>query len=126
MTLPVSTTSYLCIGCPMGCRLEVDATEAREVVEVRGFSCKKGKDYAAQEYIDPRRSVALTVGLRGGAWPRLPVKTSAPVPKTRVLELCAALRRVSVDAPVRVGQVIVADPLGLGVDIVATREMGLG
>ena len=124
MSQSISTANYLCIGCPLGCRLEVDTAEEDRIVEIRGFSCKRGKEYAAQEHVDPRRNVALTVGLRGGAWPRLPVKTSAAVPKARVLALCAALRDLVVDAPVRVGQVVAANPLGLGIDIVATREMG--
>ncbi len=124
MTQTISTASYLCIGCPMGCRLEVDTAEEDRIVEIRGFSCKRGKEYAAQEHVDPRRNVAFTVGLRGGALSRLPVKTSAAVPNARVLALCAALRDLVVDAPVRVGQVVAVNPLGLGADIVATREMG--
>ena len=50
-------THYLCIGCPLGCRLEVEAEEGT-VVEVRGFSCKRGKEYAEREHTDPRRLVS--------------------------------------------------------------------
>lgn len=123
---PISTHSYLCIGCPLGCRLEVDTVDddgADEIVEVRGFSCRKGKDFARQEHIDPRRDVSTTVSIDGGTWPRLPVKTSGSVPKHLVRAVCRELWQVTVEAPAELGQVIVADILGTGVDVVATRSM---
>jgi CxxC motif-containing protein len=118
-----STYSYLCIGCPLGCRLEVDEAADGEIVEVRGFSCRKGKEFAVQEHTDPRRLVTTTVAVTGARWPRLPVKTTTTVPRDRVLDVCAALRRVRVRAPVRNGDVIVADVLGTGADVVATRDL---
>jgi CxxC motif-containing protein len=66
--------------------------------------------------------VTTTVQLVGGALARLPVKTRTPVPKTLVLAVCRALRGVRVTAPVSVGDVILADVLGAGVDVVATRS----
>ena len=117
------TASYLCIGCPLGCRLEVDDGAEGEVLEVRGFSCKKGKEFAAQEHVDPRRLVTTTVSLLGAALPRLPVKTVGTVPKGLVLEVCTALRGVLVTAPVALGDVVLADVLGTGVDVVATRDI---
>jgi CxxC motif-containing protein len=119
------TTEYLCIGCPLGCRLEVDA-EDHEVVEVRGFSCKRGKEFAVQEHTDPRRFVTTTVRVDGGVWPRLPVKTADAVPKATVADLCRELHRVRLQAPVRLGDVVLADALGTGVDVVATRDIPAG
>ncbi|MCB0155935.1 MAG: DUF1667 domain-containing protein [Anaerolineae bacterium] len=117
-----TTTEYLCIGCPLGCRLEVDEV-AGDIVEVRGFACKLGEEYARQEHTDPRRMVTTTVGVRGGPWARLPVKTSRAVPKGQVRAICKALRATQTAAPVRLGQVIVANILNTGVDIIATRDM---
>ncbi len=118
-----STYTYLCIGCPFGCRLELDESEDGEIVEVRGNSCKKGEEFAKQEHIDPRRLVTTTVAVDGALWPRLPVKTTNEVPKLLVHDVCRALMRVRVQAPVVVGQVILADVLGTGADVVATRTM---
>lgn len=115
-------TQYLCIGCPLGCRLEVEEAD-HDIVEIRGFACKRGKEYAAQEHSDPRRMVTTTVGIDGALWARLPVKTSAPVPKTQVMAICEHLRSIHVRAPVTIGAVIVRDVLHTGVDIVATRDM---
>lgn len=116
------TFTYLCIGCPLGCRLEVDEAEG-DIVEVRGFSCRLGKEFAVQEHTDPRRLVTTTVGVDGARWPRLPVKTTGTVPKALVREVCRALAHVRVRAPVRLGDVVIADVLGTGVDVVATRDL---
>jgi CxxC motif-containing protein len=116
------TVHYLCIGCPLGCRLEVDAQDG-EVVEVRGQGCKRGQAFAVQEYTDPRRSVTTTVDVQGGRWRRLPVKTAETVPKGAVIDVCRALHTLRVEAPVALGDVILADVLGTGVDVVATRDM---
>jgi CxxC motif-containing protein len=115
-------THYLCIGCPLGCRLEVEA-EAGAIVEIRGFSCKRGKEHAQREYTDPRRLVSTTVRVEHGLWARLPVKTSAAIAKPRVGDVCRALRAVRVVAPVAAGDLIVANILDSGADIVATRDM---
>jgi CxxC motif-containing protein len=119
----VTTFGYLCIGCPLGCRLEVDESAAGDVVEVRGFSCRLGREFAVQEHTDPRRQVTTTVAVEGARWPRLPVKTAAPVPKHRVLAVCQALAGVRLHAPVRLGDVVATDVAGTGVDVVATRDM---
>ena len=118
-----STFTYLCIGCPFGCRMELDESEGGEIIEVRGNSCKKGEEFAKQEHIDPRRLVTTTVAVEGALWPRLPVKTTGEVPKLLVRDVCRALVNVRVQAPVVGGQVILADVLDTGVDVVATRSM---
>jgi len=119
-----ATSTYLCIGCPLGCRLEVDELRG-DIVEVRGFSCRLGKEFAEQEHTDPRRLVTTTVAVDGGRWPRLPVKTTATVPKAVVREVCRALTAIRVYAPVRLGDVVAHNVLGTGADVVATRDMPL-
>jgi len=119
----LQTTGYLCIGCPLGCRLEVDEDSHGDIVEIRGSSCRRGDRYAEQEHTDPRRGVTTTVAIRGGMWPRLPVKTAGEIPKDQVLAASAALRHVRVSAPVKIGDVILRDLLGTGCDVVATRDM---
>ncbi len=115
-------SEYLCIGCPLGCRLEVEEDASGEV-EVRGNSCKRGLEFARQEHTDPRRMVATTVRVEGGRWPRLPVRTREAVPKAQVLPLCRALHGITLAAPVAMGTVVLSDALGTGVDVVASRDM---
>ena len=118
-----ATYSYLCIGCPLGCRLELDEAATGEMLEVRGNSCKKGVEFAKQEHLDPRRVVTTTVAVDGARWPRLPVKTTGTVPKGLVREVCHALAQVRARAPVAAGDIVVSDVLGTGTDVVATRTM---
>jgi CxxC motif-containing protein len=118
------TFHYLCIGCPLGCRLEVDEDpEAHAIVEVRGFSCRRGREYALQEHTAPRRVVTTTVAIDGAYWARLPVRSSTPAPKNLVQAICRALRRVRVSAPVAMGDIIVHNVLNCGVDMIAARDM---
>lgn len=119
----METTTYLCIGCPLGCRLEVDEDETGDIVEIRGYSCKRGKTYAEQEHVAPQRMVTTTVEIAGGRLARLPVKSSAPVPKDLVVDICRALRRVHVLAPIQMGDVIATNVLNTGADVIATRDM---
>ena len=121
----MTITHYLCIGCPLGCRLEVEEEEGA-IVEVRGFSCKRGKEYAEQEHTKPLRMVTSSVRVTNARWARLPVRTNRPVLKDQVRGVCRALRQVTTVAPVALGEVIVANVLDTGVDIVATRDMPAG
>lgn len=118
----MAITNYLCIGCPLGCHLEVEH-DGDEILEVRGHSCKRGKEFAAQEHTDPRRMLTTTVRIDGGLWPKIPVKTKAPIPKAMVIPVCNALHNIRLNAPCKMGEVVLADALGTGVDIVATRDM---
>lgn len=114
---------YLCIGCPLGCRLEVDDTDEVEGIKVSGWSCKTGKTYGSQEHTDPRRSMATSIRVKGARWGRVPVKTSASVPKHMVRDVALAVQGLEVEAPIAIGTVVLADVLGTGVDIVVTRDM---
>lgn len=120
----VQTSTYLCIGCPLGCRLEVDEdVGTHTLVEVRGFSCKRGKEYAAQEHVAPQRTVTTTVAIEDAPWGRLPVKSSKPIAKSQVQAVCSALRSVHVRAPIHLGDVIVSNVMATGADMVATCDM---
>lgn len=118
----VETYGYLCIGCPLGCRLELDEDEAGHIVEIRGSSCRRGDRYAAQEHTDPRRLVTTTVAISGARWKRLPVKTDGEIPKDMVMDVCRALENVRVTAPVHIGDVVLEDLLGTGCAVVAASE----
>ena len=113
----------ICIGCPMGCQLTAEV-ENGVVTSVSGNTCPRGETYAHQELTDPQRMLTSTVSIEGGELPLLPVVSKTTLPKGRILDCAAALRSVEVKAPVHTGDVIVKDILGLGVDIVASRDMG--
>lgn len=111
----------ICVMCPKGCTLIV-TREGETVVQIQN-GCKRGHEYARQELTDPRRMVATTVKVRGGIHPLLPVYTSAPFQKPRIPELLALLQTIELQAPVALDQVVVANVLGSGIDIKASRSM---
>ncbi len=112
----------ICICCPMGCRLSVDDSDKNDI-KVTGNTCPRGAKYARDEVICPKRMVTSIAQVNGGEINMVSVKTSDSIPKDRMFDALALLNGLSVDAPVKKGQVIVADVLGLGVDFVATKDV---
>lgn len=110
----------VCIVCPKGCRLQVDEEHS---YAVSGNSCPRGAEYGKNELLHPTRVLTSTVCIQGGLHRRLPVKTTAPIPKELIFEAMDALNEVRLTAPVHLGQVVIHDLLGTGVDVVATRDM---
>ena len=110
-----------CIECPKGCSLAVDIENCR-VVKVSGEKCPKGKDYAVSEIENPRRVLTATVLAQGLALKMVPVRTDQPIPKDRILEAAGEIRKIKLKMPVRLGEVIVENLLGLGVNLIATRD----
>lgn len=118
----VETSEIICVACPKGCRLQVKH-EGKDVLEVIGAGCRRGKDYAICELQDPRRMVASTVKVKGGLHPLVPVYTRKAFPKPLIPRLAQKLREVEVPAPVKINQVVLEDALGTGIDIIASRDM---
>ena len=111
----------ICIGCPLGCALQVK-TEAGEIWEITGNTCRRGEDYARKEVTNPTRIVTTTVRVNGAALPVVSVKTKEDIPKGKIYDCIKELNRIEVEAPVRVGDVVAKDIAGTGVDVVATKE----
>jgi CxxC motif-containing protein len=120
------TLRILCIVCPRGCALEVDVGGApgNQVLAVRGNACRRGEEYGRREAIDPRRSLTSTVRAAGLSRRRLSVRSSSDLPLGRLVDAARALDPVVVTGPVKLGEVVVRDILGLRVDIVATDDIG--
>jgi CxxC motif-containing protein len=113
---------FICITCPRGCALDV-TMEGDTVVKMEGNSCKRGIDYVAGELNDPRRMVTTTVRVRGGVHPLVPVYTESPIPKPRIFDLLAEIRKIELKAPVKFGDVVIENALGTGVNILASRNI---
>lgn len=108
----------ICIVCPKGCHLKVD-----DNLNVTGNACARGVKYGIDELTNPTRMVTSTVVITNGEISRLPVVTSAPIPKGKIMEVMEVINKTVVEAPVRVKDVIVPNVLNLGVNILATRDV---
>ncbi|MEA4888057.1 MAG: DUF1667 domain-containing protein [Clostridiaceae bacterium] len=111
----------ICIGCPMGCRLTV-VIEQGKIKTVQGFTCARGERYARDEVLQPRRMVTSLVVIPGSRTP-LSVKTRTAIPKELIAGCLEQIRRLRPNLPIRIGDVVLADVLGTGVDIIATRNL---
>lgn len=112
----------ICIGCPMGCHLTAEV-ENGAVTSVTGNTCPRGDAYARRECVVPVRTVTGTVAIEGAALPVLPVRTNGEIPKTQVFDVARALRTVKVQAPIAIGDVVLQNVCGTGVDVVAAKNM---
>ena len=110
----------VCILCPQGCHLLVD--EANDY-KVTGNRCDKGIAYGKSEIQHPTRVLTSTVRVKSRLYPRCPVKTDAAIPKALVFDAMALLDCVEPTAPVRRGDIVLEDILGLGVNVIATRDL---
>ena len=110
-----------CIGCPMGCRLTAQ-TDGDAIVNVTGNGCAVGARYAREELTDPRRMVTALVRAAGTEKP-LPVKTAQAIPKRLIFDCLGALQAVTVATPVHIGDVVLKDVCGTGINVVATADM---
>lgn len=111
----------VCIGCPLGCNLNV-TIEADEIA-VTGNTCPRGADYAKKEMTDPRRIVTSTVRVTGGHLACVSVKTESDIPKEKIFDCVRALREIELPAPVKIGQIVLENVAGTGVNVVATKNI---
>lgn len=110
-----------CIRCPMGCQLTVEVEG--ENVTVTGNTCPRGAEYGAKEVTAPTRTVTSSVRVDGGELPLVSVKTASDVPKESIMAVMAEIRACRVTAPVHIGDVLIANAVGTGSDVIATRTV---
>jgi CxxC motif-containing protein len=115
----------ICILCPLGCKLKVSGiADNPEDLVIRGQQCKKGREYAFEEYTNPTRTLTSTVVIHNGPLARLPVKTSKPLPKDLIFKAMEEINKVELTAPVKMGTVVIKNLLDTEIDVVATRSFG--
>jgi CxxC motif-containing protein len=112
----------MCITCPLGCRMELDIEDGK-ITAVRHNACKRGMDYAHQEFYDPRRMVTTTATVTAGALKRVPVRTSRPLPVKQINALLTAIHVLRLAAPLDMGKPIITNFANTGVDVITTRNL---
>lgn len=113
--------SLICIECPIGCSLTAQKAGGQWVIE--GNRCSKGEQFAVNELTDPRRSVCSTVRTTFPQVPRLPVKTYGEVPLNAIFEVMEHINSITLDRPVHIGEVIINNVSGTGINVIATSDL---
>lgn len=114
--------TFTCILCPNGCEIDVEY-EGTEILAVSGNLCPKGKGYVTQELVCPKRNIATSVLVEGGELPFVSVRLTSPVPRDEIFHVMDEIKKQCLTAPVYAGDVIIADVLGLGADVIATKTV---
>jgi len=111
----------ICIICPKGCKVTV--SEQDGVYTTSGNACLRGNVYGIQEATEPKRILTTTVKITGASIPRCPVVSNLPILKDDLFKVISLLESVEISAPVYMNQVICANVLGSGIDMIAAKTM---
>ena len=112
----------ICIVCPMGCFLTVEHDQ-KKVQSIIGNKCNLGLDYAEKEVLNPERTLTTTVRVKNGHLPLVSVRTSKPIPKKLIFDTMTLLAKISVEAPVEIGERIIENLFDTNANIVATKAI---
>jgi CxxC motif-containing protein len=113
----------VCIGCPLGCLVNLKITHDGKVESLTGNQCKKGHDYALTEFQHPERVLTATVLTEISHRRLLSVRTDKPVSKDKLKEIMRAISRIRVKPPVRMGQEIAHNILGTEANLISTGKL---
>ena len=119
------TREFTCIICPNGCEIsadyEIQADQSVVIHSLEGATCKRGAEYVKQELTDP--NIATSVLVEGGELPLASVRLTAPIPKARIFDAMAEIRKCRLTAPVKAGTVVIKGILGLDADVIVTKNV---
>lgn len=117
-------TLLTCLVCPLGCRMEAQKVSLPETEYfVTGYKCPKGEIYALHELTNPTRILTTTIKIKNAISPRFPVRTVTPIPKHLIRKCIDFLNGMEIEAPVQMGEKVIQDILGTGVDVIASRSI---
>lgn len=124
MKEPILIKNITCISCPAGCNIEVEF-DGKKILSVSGNQCKKGWKFTEDEIINPRRILTTTVSINSDSILRLPVRSNIGAPKEKIIRMVKELKKVKVEVPVKMGDVILNNILTSGVDIISSMSVEL-
>jgi len=115
---------FICIICPKSCHLAVK-WEGKEIKDIIGAGCPKGKDYAKDEITNPLRVFTGSIEVVNGDFSLASVKTPVPIPKKYLKEIGEITHCLKIKAPIKIGQVVASNLLGEDIDLIATRKVNI-
>ena len=119
--LPEGFKDIRCIICPTGCLVHVENVNGELIIE--GHSCKRGEEYGREEFISPKRILTTTMRVENGFLPLIPVRSENPIPKDKLEETLKEIAKTITQAPIKMGDILLENVLGLDINIIASRDL---
>ena len=107
-----------CIECPIGCTITV-GLDGDKIINLEGNTCQRGKLYAENEIVCPRRVLTSTVKTMDGRL--LAVKTIRPIKKSETFKVLEIIRN-TVTQVKHIGEVVVKN-VSEDIDLVSAQEL---
>jgi CxxC motif-containing protein len=121
------TGEFICVVCPNGCALdavfEKVADGPSRLVSFTGAKCPRGEAWIKQEIESPMRTIATSVMVTGGEDLLASVRTNRPIPLGKIPAVMTVLRGITLEAPVKIGQIVAENPARTDTEIIATRNV---
>jgi len=111
-----------CIVCPTGCAIQAIG-DSKGNVTFQGYTCKRGLEYAEQEYFEPKRILTTTMRVENGVLPLIPVRTNNPIPKDKLENVLKEIAKKMIKPPIKMGDILIENVLGLDANIIASRDL---
>jgi CxxC motif-containing protein len=119
--LPEGFKDIRCIICPTGCLVHVENINGELIIE--GHSCKRGEEYAREEFVSPKRILTTTMRVENGFLPLIPVRSDKPIPKEKLDDTLKLIAKTEIKAPIKMGDKLIENVLGLEINIIASRDL---
>ena len=125
----IETLQFNCTTCPSECLLtvEIERESDGSVAAVHSVTCNgcpRGDKFAHQELTCPMRVLTTTVAVSGGDEALLPVRTAEAIPLALHAQAMNLIRGLVVDAPIRMGDVVLENLLDTNINLVASMDIG--
>lgn len=116
--------SYTCVVCPLSCKLSLEVSGKGDFL-ISGNRCKRGEAYAVSEHTCPKRMLTTTVAIENGMYANVPVVSDSEIEKSMLFDCLKHLYKIRVQAPIKEGDLVCANILDSGVNIIAARDMAV-
>ena len=80
-------------------------------------------EYAEKEIFDPQRIITTTVSISNAIISLVPVKTDRSIAKQLSFKVIECTSKIQLNAPVKMGDVVIENILETGANLVATRTL---
>ena len=115
-----------CIVCPKGCKLTIEEVNHNDrEIKVSGNGCSRGVEFAKAEMYNPMRTLQTTVKTTFKDCERLPVRTASSIPKDMMFKVMKEAKNVVIVEPLKMGDVVLKNVSGTGVDLIASQSIRL-